>query len=278
MGGLPRGFALFLLCLAAPLQAQQDAAPRPEVPAQLAEAANALAQGRTLQARTMLGEAVRLGARGDAVDRLLADLDFAEGRYEQALTRATMLLLAHPDDFILLERAGLSALALGRDRDGIAYLERAERLGTTRWRTYNGLGVAHDRHGAWAAAARAYDRAAALAPSSPEVANNRGWSLLLQGRWEEAVGALTRAVGMDSENQLYRANLDLALMALDDDLPRRLDGESDDAFAARLNDAGVVAAAQGLRRKAIAAFTRAIEANSQYYRRAADNLARLGGN
>lgn len=276
MGGLPRRLALLLLCLAAPLQAQQAAAPSGEVSAQLAEAANALAQGRTLQARTMLGEAVRLGARGDAVDRLLADLDFAEGRYEQALTRATMLLLGHPDDLILLERAGLSALALGQNREGAAYLERAERLGTTRWRTYNGLGVAHDRRGAWGSASRAYDRAAALEPAAAEIANNRGWSLLLQGRWEEAVGALTQAVGIDGENPLYRANLDLALVALDDDLPRRREGESDADFAARLNDAGVVAAAQGLRRKAIAAFTRAIEANSQYYERAADNLERMG--
>ena len=50
-------------------------------------------------------------------------------------------------------------------------------------------------------------------------------------------------------------------------------GESDADWAARLNDAGVIAKVQGNNKKAVAAFTQAIEARSQYYARAANNLA-----
>ena len=47
-------------------------------------------------------------------------------------------------------------------------------------------------------------------------------------------------------------------------------------FAARLNDAGVVAAASGQAKRAEAAFAQAIELKSRWYDRAADNLAALG--
>ena len=60
------------------------------------------------------------------------------------------------------------------------------------------------------------------------------------------------------------------------DLPQRMNGEGDEAYAARLNDAGVVAAAAGRRKRAEAAFAQAIEVRSRWYARAAENLAALG--
>jgi hypothetical protein len=61
------------------------------------------------------------------------------------------------------------------------------------------------------------------------------------------------------------------------DLPPRHQGESDEDYAARLNDAGVVAAASGQRQRAEAAFAQAIELKSRWYARAASNLAALDG-
>ena len=71
--------------------------------------------------------------------------------------------------------------------------------------------------------------------------------------------------------------LELARAALAENLPRRRAGESDSDWAARLNDAGVLAAAGGQRQRAIAAFAQAIEVRSRWYARAAENLAELGG-
>ena len=274
MHPLLRGLALLGLVLAAPVRAQDMP---PDARNQLDEAAYALSEGRALQARAMLGEAVRLGASGEPVDRLLADLDFSERRYAQSLARTRLLLRAHPDDTILLERAGLATLALGDTGEAEAFLRRAVRLGSARWRTFNGLGIVADRNGDWSVAEEAYARASALDHDPAVLFNNRGWSLLLQGRWEEAIGPLTQAVAAAPGHARYAANLALAEVAVDQDLPHRREGETGDAFAARLNDAGVVASVQGLERKAIAAFTRALEARSHYYERAASNLARIEG-
>ena len=82
-----------------------------------------------------------------------------------------------------------------------------------------------------------------------------------------------RAAAMDPKSARIAANLELALAAMSEDLPQRRAGETEADWAARLNDAGVIAKVQGNNRKAVAAFTRAIEARSQYYARAANNLA-----
>ena len=70
-------------------------------------------------------------------------------------------------------------------------------------------------------------------------------------------------------------NLELARTALAADLPMRFPGESDEAYAARLNDAGVVASAAGQAKRAEAAFSQALEVRSRWDARAADNLAEL---
>ena len=51
----------------------------------------------------------------------------------------------------------------------------------------------------------------------------------------------------------------------------RSQGESDEAYAARLNDAGVVAIAAGQPKRAEAAFSQALEVRSRWYARAAEN-------
>lgn len=123
----------------------------------------------------------------------------------------------------------------------------------------------------------AYSRAAVLDPGRAEVANNQGWSQMLQGNWQEALIAFERAQAIDPKLPKLSNNLELARAALSSDLPARMQGESDEAFAARLNDAGVVAAASGQPKRAEAAFAQALEVRSHWYARAADNLAAVGG-
>ena len=78
---------------------------------------------------------------------------------------------------------------------------------------------------------------------------------------------------IDPKSARIAANLELARAAVSEELPQRRSGESEVDWAARLNDAGVIARVQGNKRKAVAAFTQAIQARSQYYTRAANNLA-----
>jgi Flp pilus assembly protein TadD len=177
---------------------------------------------------------------------------------------------------LLLERAGIAAIQLGQLAEATALLDRATSQPNASWRAWNCRGVAADRQGRWDEADAAYARAAELDPSRPEVANNQGWSLMLRGRWQDALVAFDRAAAINPGLPRLRNNIELAQSALAADLPVRLSGEGDDAFAARLNDAGVVAAAAGQTKRAEAAFAQALEVRSRWYVRAADNLAALG--
>lgn len=270
--------AAILLALADPVPA--PVAPSPIVPPiatpSLVEAANAIEQGRLDQARAMLGAAIAVGAKGDPVDRLLADLEFASGNNERALNYYQALLLAHPDEALLLERAGIAALRLSRTGDAVALLDRATRVPGAGWRAWNARGVAADQQGRWGEAAAAYDQANRLMPGRAEVANNRGWSMMLQGRWTDALADFEQAAAINPSLPRLANNMDLAQSAAEGELPQRLPGENDEAYSARLNDAGVIAQAAGQAAKAKAAFTQALQLRSRWYARAAENLAAVG--
>ena len=224
----------------------------------------------------MLGVAVAAGAKGEPVDRLLADLHLARGENEQALAYYRTLLTTRPDELLLLERAGIAALKLGYTGEATALLDRATRQTGAGWRAWNARGVVADRQGRWDEAEAAYGRAIAIDPGRAEVHNNQGWSFMLQGRWAEALPAFERAVAINPKLPRLSNNLELAHAAVLAALPQRKAGESDEYYAARLNDAGVVAAASGQSDRAQAAFAQAIELKSRWYGKAADNLAALG--
>lgn len=239
----------------------------------LSEVAHALQAGRLDQARLMIANAVKAGAKGPEVDRLLADLAYASGDYSAALPRYLQLLVGNPNDGVMYERAGLSAMKVRNVAQAERLLERAVTFPTATWRAWNGRGVAADYRSDWAVADQSYERASALSPNRAEVLNNLGWSQLARGRWAEALSNFERAASIDPKSTRIAANLELARAAVSEDLPQRRAGESDADWAARLNDAGVIARVQGNNKKAVAAFTQAIEARSQYYARAANNLA-----
>lgn len=241
------------------------------------EADRALRMGRAEQARTMIRMAVADGVAGAHVDRLLADLAFVEQRWPEARARYEALLGGGCRENHLLERAGIAALQNGDLSEAIALLDRAVRSPEASWRAWSARAVAADRQGDWAAADKAYKAGLRLDPLSPLLLNNLGWSLLLRGQWAEARRHLEKAASVaHPADARILANLELAKAAVDANLPERRTGETNAAFAARLNDAGVIALRQGNRAKAAAAFARAIKAHDRWFARAANNLALVG--
>jgi tetratricopeptide (TPR) repeat protein len=238
------------------------------------EAAHALAAGRPAQAREMIARAVANGAAGLEVDRLLADLALTEGRWQEALVRYRALIARYPSPS-LYEKAGLAALQADEIAEAVRLLDRAVVDSGASAKAWNARGVAADRLREWTIAERAYDKALRLAPEEASAWNNRGWSLMLRGRWAEAVGPLERARALAPAEARIAANLDLARSAVEAELPRRRAGESGAAFAARLNDAGVVAGLQGDTARAAAAFAQALDASERWFLPAATNLAAL---
>lgn len=251
----------------------QQIAPLPD----LGEVEHALAVGRLDQARLMIGRAVAAGMSGPQIDRILADLDFASGKYGEALIRYRQLLAASPNDSLLAERAGISALKQGDVATAAPFIDRATKAAKPSWRAWSARGVVADLQQDWRAADAAYGEAAKLAPEQADLVNNQGWSRLLRGDWKSAIDLFGRAAELDPHSTRIANNLELARAAMAGDLPQRKAGESDRSWAARLNDAGMAAQMMGDRQRAVAAFTQALEASGTWYARAANNLQAAGG-
>ena len=241
-------------------------------PADYGVISHAIASGRLDQARSMIAALVEQGASGDSLERSLADLDEASGRCDRSFPRYLELKRRQPADVTLAEQAGIAALKCGRVIEARGLLDEAIAHPDASWRAWNAAGVLRDMVRDWSGADNAYQRAELLKPQSAEVANNKGWSLLLRGHWSEAAVALDRAVRLDPRSRRATANLELARSALDGALPARRSGEDEKAWAARLNDAGVLAQFSGQRKKAIAAFAQAIEVRPEWFERASNNL------
>ena len=244
------------------------------VPQALAEAEHAIEAGRLDQARIMIGNAIKAGAQGAVVDRLLAELAYASGDFAMALSRYQDLLGTDPANALYAERAGISAFRQGKIALAAELLDRATATPNASWRAWNARGVVADHVGDWDRAANAYAQAAQLSPDRPEVLNNMGWSMLLRGQWEQGRDLIERAAMLDPKSERIADNLELARAALSEDLPARRPGESEEEWTARLNDAGVIAALRGEEDRAVAAFTRALAARGTWFERAANNLKR----
>jgi tetratricopeptide (TPR) repeat protein len=261
------------LLLLAGVASAVPALPSPLTADRVAETEHAIEVGRLDQARLMISRAIEQGAQGEAVDRLLADLAFAEDKSDEALERYKLLLGRHPTDPVIAERAAISAVKSGNVAMGKGLADHATSLPQASWRAWNARGVVADLRSDFETADSSYKRALDLAPDQPEVLTNIGWSKLTRGDWEGAIPPLEQAVQRMPNSERAVNDLELARAALASDLPKRWAGESDEDWAARLNDAGVAAQLRGEPVRAIAAFSQAIEARTSWYARAANNLS-----
>jgi Flp pilus assembly protein TadD len=235
-------------------------------------ASRAIQAGRLEEAKLMIGRAVAAGISGVPIERLTADLAFASHRYEEALSGYKRLAATPQKQTGDCENGAIAALELGRVADARPLVDCAVAPANASWRAWNARGVLADMTQDWAAADDAYSRAHQLAPDEPRIVNNRGWSMLLRGDWAGAIPFFEQAVALGGTSQRAANNLELAKSAVAADLPRRRDGESDRDWAVRLNDAGVAAELLGEKKRAIAAFTQALDASPTWYDRASNNL------
>ena len=243
----------------------------PNVHDLLVSARTAIEANRLAEGTVIVGRAIGAGASGPELDRAMADLAFASGRFGEAQARYEALLKVRPRDKTLLEPAGIAALKAGETERAFALLSDIDVAGA-RWRVWNALGVISDRKSDWASADRCYEAASRLAPNEAAPVNNRGWSHLLRGDWRSASDYFERAAALDPNSIRIADNAQLAKDVIAADLPRRGATESAESIAARLNDAGVAAVILGDQPRAVAAFTHALDDSWTWYRRAATNL------
>ena len=264
---------LLLLGLAA--QAAAPAQAKPDYHLLLSESANAVNAGRVDQARLMVARAMADGAVGPAVDRLLGDIAYASGNYAEALARYRQLSQAKHGDPVVCERAGIAAIKIHDLAEASRMIDCATSSPSASARAWDARGVLADLNRDWTTADISYGRAERLAPTDAGIVNNQGWSMLLRGEWAEAQSYFKRAAMLDPRSARIRNNLELVSEALAAELPTRRPGESDAAWAQRLNDAGVAAELLGQKQRALAAFSQALQASGVWYSRAANNLEQV---
>ena len=237
------------------------------------EAEHALAAGRFQQAEQMVRQIVASGEKGDRVDRLRAASAASVGQHDVALALFGQQARKYPQDPKLADGAARAAYRLGRIDQAWRWSASAVALPGAGWSAWNLAGVIADQRGEFDRADECYGRALALVPGKAEVLNNQGWSLLLRGQWMGAAERFGKSLNADPGSTIARSNLELAEAALATDLPARRSGETGESYAARLNDAGVIAEAAGDRKRAIAAFSQAVALHSRWSETAAANLA-----
>jgi Flp pilus assembly protein TadD len=252
-------------------------AARPCNPGQLEFLRTALDSNRLIQVERMIASMQPTCREHRSFMALTARWALRTGRSEQALSLYLRLMAQAPNDPELVSGAGRAAYHAGRIDQAYQWLSRATALPNADWRAWSALGVLHDRRREWEASERAYARAAQLAPNQAAIWNNRGYSLLLQRRFAEALIYLDRAYGLDPNDEAVRRTRTIGHAMAGRFDPARRPRESAREWADRLNNMGYAAWLAGDTEAARRLLAQAIEASDTRFARAEANLARVEG-
>lgn len=265
-----------LVCLAS-LPAIASSANAPSAAAKsvsdqsISDIQHALDEQRYVDAGNMLNQVLVDGAQDPRIVLLVGELSLARSNYSDALASFTSIEANPAVRGQALQGEGIALSSLGRSNEARAALEKAVAEDPSLWRAWNTLGTEYDKQRDWPRAEAAYDHALANSDSTAIALNNRGFSLLLQKRLDEASADFVAALQKKPDLASARTNLRLAI-AMKGDYDHAIAGGSQDGQAALLNNAGVAAMVHGDYAQAEKLFGQAIKAKGEYYARAEANL------
>ena len=237
----------------------------------LAAIDQALADSRLVDAGRTLDMALAEGVTDPRLLLRAGELHLARGRDEEAVRTFTQSETSPGCRAQALQGKGIALARLGRSDEAVAALQAAVKADPTLWRAWNALGVEKDRRKDWLASEIAYGEALKAPAATAIVLNNRGYSRLLQGRYDEASADFVRALEKDPALASARTNLRLS-MALRGDYSRAVAVSGTEERGAVLNNAGFAAAMRGDLKEAETLFQQAIDARGASYGRAIANL------
>ena len=131
------------------------------------------------------------------------------GDFLAATHTLSQLVLLAPDDARVLGEYGKTLIAMGRNDDALAFLERAVELQPRDWSLFSAQGVAYDQKGEFLAAQAAYGRALQLKPGDPTVLSNAALSHVQTGDLDGAEALLLQASPSSAEFPRIASNLAL---------------------------------------------------------------------
>jgi Flp pilus assembly protein TadD len=231
----------------------------------------ALAEGRLVDAGRLLDTTLAAGVTDPRLMLRAGELHLARNRDQEAVQSFTLAETAPACRARALQGKGIGLARLGRSDEAIAALQASVAADPSLWRAWNALGVEKDRRKDWLASEIAYAQALKSKDATAIVQNNRGYSRLLQGRYDEASADFVRALEKDPALASARTNLRLSL-ALRGDYRRAVAVSGNEERGAVLNNAGFAAAMRGDLAEAETLFQQAIDARGSTYGRAIANL------
>ena len=195
------------------------------------------------------------------------------GSSSMAARAYTTVLRVEPTHGAALQALGLIYLQRKRQEDARALLEKAVESDTSLWRAHNGLGVIADLQGDYAGAEAAYNAALLARPDDPLLLNNRGYSLYLQSRYDEAERDFRAAAAQGVEKAWLNLGLVFARQRHYGDAVLAMGRAT--AKEVAYNDVGYIAMRQGDYSIAEQYFEKAIRVSPRYFEEARRNLDRV---
>lgn len=205
---------------------------------------------------------------------LLAEIVLATGAPVNAIRRFDEIAAQNKFVARTLQGKGLAFFKLKDMAKGQKFLTLATEKDPTLWRSFNALGYFYDSTQNWTNASESYDQAIKLRPKLALLHNNRGFSRLLQKRFQESINDLQSAIRLKPDLMIARLNLQLA-MAWKGDYARAALGVEKNKKGEALNNIGYVALLRGDLGTAEAHFIRALETDAAYNKTAHRNLGYL---
>lgn len=283
------GVAAVLLCAALALAgcAGNEGPERPKVdaiteassageapPEALALIRRALDDGRLTDAERLMDRIMLTHPKSLEARLLRGEIFLAKGRPEQAMSIFSGLQGMPEVGTRARQGLGIAMMLTGTPDRAAEHLQVAVEADPSLWRSWNALGSYYDTKEDWAAATEAYDLALAERPNDPMILNNRGFSYFMQGRLDESIADIERALHLDPELTPAQYNLRLA-HAWSGRYVRALAGATDEELPRVLNNIGYVAMLRGDYENAEAYLLRAMEVDPTFNETAWQNLARL---
>ncbi|PXX97381.1 tetratricopeptide repeat protein [Halomonas sp. LBP4] len=170
------------------------------------------------------------------------------------------------------------ALLEQRDFEGARqHLEPLVARGNAPWQAHNALGVIADMDGEHGLAQEHFEKALEVAPGTPLVLNNLGYSRYLAGDWTGARQSLRRAVSANPSYELAWRNLGL-VYAREGDHETAIEAVARNGDRAKAyNDIGYISMLEGRYVDAMDFFQEAMRLSPAYYTTASENARNLDG-
>lgn len=240
----------------------------------LNKARKAWLAGKTELAQTFYVAAYNLKPKDVALLQEMADVYNKLGNSELEQVCYRLILAEQPDNLQVLERYGLLLIKQKEMSEAGQVLQKVVAKKQS-WQAYNGLGIIADMKGKHKQALLYFDKAGTIAPENPEILNNIGYSLYLEGQLKKAQGYFLWAIKLDNgfKKAIYNYALTLARQ-------RHYD-EALSVFARVMeveeanNNTGYLAMKNGDYDKAELYLRQALKLSPHYFQRAHLNLQEL---